>query len=1041
VLSLALALRAVRWRAAASATVFAVALIGIAAGAVGPIYLHAVDQTVLAHRLTQAPQSKRDLRITRETTVGDTRVNWKKGIVSLASAAADPRWFDPPVYSENAPMTWQGHVGYTTELAALDGLCAHVHVVSGRCVAARPRPETVVTARTAKAQHLHVGQLLTPHPADTADTVSVRLVGIVAPIDAHGSFWSPWPYLNAATSAFTNQPPRLDAFFVSAEYLADQQQNLEQILSANLRLRADRIRIDDVGPLRARIIAVQDAAAHSPSVSALSIPNVGSGLPGVLNAMQSEMTRSRALVVLATAQLVLLAIGVLYAVVAGTTAATGNEVALAKLRGRRTRSVLAQGLAQPVLLVLLAAPIAALLAWVVIKSVAGGLLGTAAGVTFPLSALVVVLVVTAASLVAAAVAARRIFLSPVGQLLRRGTDAAGSRVGLLLVDVGTLALAAAAVLEIGSTGTDDAGRTNPLSAVAAIMLGAGIGVLVVRALPVLGRAVVRATRESPRLASYLAVRQIVRRPAGARVIVLVGVAVALATFAVIGWSVASTNRDVRAAGQAGAHTVFYVRPTSPTVDVRAAVDAADPSGNSMAAAVVQVARGTPLLAVDTARFAGVAAWAAHNDPQPLHTLLSTLRAAAAPSVVVPGPVLRVATDTTALPARSVVTVSAAFTGADHVGVSRTLGTLHVGRQSLRTTLSPMCTAPCRITQLSVRARPAGKGGTASATAEIDTTLTATGARSGTGGASRPTLGFGDPLRWRPDDTGLARLTAGDGGGLGLQLRPDSSGSWPTVFSRDTPSSIPAVVSSGTASTYTGNSIRDVTSFGLDSAPLSLNGFSTALSLPVLDRTGVLIDLHTAVLEMRAGLSAQAQYAVFASASAPGDLARRLHTHGLVVTRTVTAASYRNQLDHTGPALADGLFLVAAGAATLLAIGATVLGGVVTARRRAYELAALEAAGVARRTLRTATVVEQVVLLLSGLLVGVVAGVIGARLALPSMPMFVDQSIGPPITRAIPLALLGEFVIAAVLVFVLTAGVIAGVVSRQATASRLREAQT
>jgi type II secretory pathway pseudopilin PulG len=461
VLSVVLALRAVRWRAAASATVFAVALIGIAAGAVGPIYLHAVDQTVLAQRLVQAPQSQRDLRITRETTLASTPVNWKKAIVSLATSATDPRWFDPPVYSENAPVTW-GKAGYVTELAAVDGLCAHLRVVSGRCLTDSGRNDIVITDRTAKTQHLQVGDLLAPHPSDVDSKVRMRIVGIVAPIRAHGSFWSPWPYFNAAVSAFNNQPPRLDAFFVSHAFLSRYQQVLDEIVSANLHLRTDRIRIDDVGPLRAHIAAVQDAAVHTDSISTLAIPNVGSGLPRVLDAMQSEMSRSRALVILATAQLVLLAIGVLYAVVAGTTAATGNEVALAKLRGRRTRTVLAQGLGQPVLLVALAAPIAALLAWLVIKSVAGDLLGTSVGVTFPLSALLVVLVVTAASLLAAAVAARHIFLSPVGQLLRRGTDAAGSRVGLLLVDVGTLALAAAAVLEIASAGTNDAGRTNPL---------------------------------------------------------------------------------------------------------------------------------------------------------------------------------------------------------------------------------------------------------------------------------------------------------------------------------------------------------------------------------------------------------------------------------------------------------------------------------------------------------------------------------------------------------------------------------------------------
>ena len=73
VLVFRLALRALVWRAAASATVFAVALIGILAAAVGPIYLHAVDETVLSQRLLEAPQNARDIHITQQTLIGTER--------------------------------------------------------------------------------------------------------------------------------------------------------------------------------------------------------------------------------------------------------------------------------------------------------------------------------------------------------------------------------------------------------------------------------------------------------------------------------------------------------------------------------------------------------------------------------------------------------------------------------------------------------------------------------------------------------------------------------------------------------------------------------------------------------------------------------------------------------------------------------------------------------------------------------------------------------------------------------------------------------
>jgi ABC-type antimicrobial peptide transport system permease subunit len=203
---------------------------------------------------------------------------------------------------------------------------------------------------------------------------------------------------------------------------------------------------------------------------------------------------------------------------------------------------------------------------------------------------------------------------------------------------------------------------------------------------------------------------------------------------------------------------------------------------------------------------------------------------------------------------------------------------------------------------------------------------------------------------------------------------------------------------------------------------------------------VLVDFGLAQQAMTQGAGTLTKYQVWLTAGAPADMKARLAEQGVIVTSVVRAASFRTELDHTGPAFAGGLFLVAAAAAALLAIGATVLAGLTTARRRAYELAALEAAGVPARTLRRATAIEQGLMLGIGLVVGVVAGVGGSALALPSTPFFVDDTIGPPSQHGLPLALLGMLVGALAVVFVLTSWVVARLVSRQAGAARLREAQ-
>jgi ABC-type antimicrobial peptide transport system permease subunit len=202
----------------------------------------------------------------------------------------------------------------------------------------------------------------------------------------------------------------------------------------------------------------------------------------------------------------------------------------------------------------------------------------------------------------------------------------------------------------------------------------------------------------------------------------------------------------------------------------------------------------------------------------------------------------------------------------------------------------------------------------------------------------------------------------------------------------------------------------------------------------------MIDFGAALNAMTTTVSNETQLAVFVSADGPSDMAARLAKQGVQVTGTIRASTFQKALDRTGPALADGLFLVAAVAATLLAIGATVLAGVITARRRAYELAALEAAGVRARVLRRSAAVEQGILLAAGLAVGLVAGIVGSMLALPSTPFFVDQTIGPPVRHALPWGLLAVLVVCVVVVFAATCEIVARVVSGQATPGRLREAQ-
>ena len=368
------------------------------------------------------------------------------------------------------------------------------------------------------------------------------------------------------------------------------------------------------------------------------------------------------------------------------------------------------------------------------------------------------------------------------------------------------------------------------------------------------------------------------------------------------------------------------------------------------------------------------------------------------------------------------------------------GTVARGRHTYSADVGTLCAEPCRLTGLSLADKP-GLFPPTPDNAVIEGNIAAAQAASTSSTSWQPVPGFDQPSRWRSDTTGFVRLVPAPGG-LAFSLEKGSPESpWPGILSADTPNQLPAVVGSGTATTYVGPAVHDITSFGLDSKSLSLDGVHTVVSLPALERTGVMVDFGSVLAAARGGLSSSTRLEVFVAPGAPSDLTARLAKQGVHVVSVLHAATLKKRLDHTGPAYADGLFLIAAGVATVLAIGATVLAGLTTARRRSYELAALEAAGVPRRTLRLSAAVEQGILLVAGLVVGLVAGIVGSRLALPSTPVFIEPDVGPPVGHQLPVGLLAILSAGIVVVFAATSLVIARVVSHQAGASRLREVQT
>jgi hypothetical protein len=1039
VLVVRLALRAVRWRAAAAATVFAVALVAVLAATVGPIYLHSADETVLANHLTKTSEFQRDVLVSRGTLLGYRNVDWDAQVQGIAGEVGGGRLFSRPVSEQQAQVQYAGAQPLRGELASIGDLCAHVSLVRGRCLSGRSTDETLISANTAAAEHLTVGGSLLTTTVNGA-SIRLRVVGVYRPIAPDGSYWTPWDLFQFGQPAAPNQLPPGDTSFVTAAALTSRVSRVQETVSANVALLPHDVSYDDIGTLRTRIARVHATVAHltrEAATTGVPVATITTGLPSVLDQTAKETSLARTLVTVATAQLSLLAIFVLYAVVGSAAAAQGPEVALAKLRGRSTRSIVLQGVAQPVGLVLAAAPTAALLAWVLVRLLAAHLLGQRVDVTFPAAAYGVAALATAGGVLAAVVATRRIIVTPVEALLRRGAVASVSPTGLLVADAAAVTIAVAGLVELEVGGVLDSGTPNPLSVLTPALLALAGAVVVLRLLPFLARRLARITRDSRRVATFLAVRQMLRRPAEARPLLLVAVGLAIAAFAMSNWADAGHNRSLRALNSSGAHTVLLVRPGAGVDDLRVAVDRADPGGHSMAVAYTSADQLPPLIAVDTTRFASVGAWVSGNSSTPLVSALQRLGGSGPAPVVVTGTRLRLHVDLLRHP-RQPVHLAVSLGEPNHLQVVRNVAPIIPGTSSYDIALPAACTTGCRIAALDLTANTPNNPynpGTRSSVISVDIDASV---RSAAGW--RPVPFFGSSSRWVGDGSGPATVST-TGTSLSVQIKQtNGAAAWPSIDSAALPAAVPAVVASATAAREAGDQIHHVVAVGVDGQALPINGVVRSVTLPRVDRNGVMVDFGTALAAMKSPTATTTQYQVWLSPSAPSDMAARLAAQHVTVIGMIHASTYRSALDDSGPAFADSLFLIAAIAATVLAIGASAVARVVFIRRRGYELAALEAVGVSPRALRRAMAAEQGGVLGIGMLVGLAAGLVGSRLALPSTPVFVDPSTGPPLVVELPWALLSLLTVGLVVVFVVVSIAGARLVERSASPGQLRGAQ-
>jgi putative ABC transport system permease protein len=1016
-------LRGVRYRAGRSLVVFALAAVATTAAVLAPAYARAAQQSVLTDGLRAAPSDATMLVVGAKGTgesvpaafrdTDDMRLSVNRALQREPAVAAR---LERPVAAVDTEALLLGRGDpLTAKLAYRDQACYHLRV-SGECP--QEPGQVLVSQRSASAHRVGVGDQLTVRLGSPTAGRDRRLtvVGLYTPRDATEAYWGRTVYFAAGAADPTSPAERIDALFTGVQ--DDVRAERGGTVSTRLEypLRTGSVRLDDTEPLRDGLAALASDLRGDDLEAATA-------LPSVLDDVAADQRAIGRSVPVIAVPLLLLCWFVLFLLVASLTEERGPEIALAKLRGYPSGRVARFGLGESLLLVALAAPAGLILGLALVELAARLVLAAGTHVEVRWPVFVATGLALAGAAAAAALAARRTLGREVLGLLRRVPERAHRRAGL--ADGLVVALAAASlVVAVGD-------RSAPLALLAPPLLAVVAGVATARLLAIWSRLRLRGARRRGAVSTLLSAAQLARRPGGRRVVVVVTVAVALLSFAATAWDAAAQARRDHAEDAMGAQRVYTVLADHPAA-LSAALARADPGGHAMAVVRASQRYGDgylELVGVQSAALPGVALWRGEGRDQ-----LARLAGMLHPAVAEP---LRLGADLTvdaaveALPARQPPLRLAALVGAPGEPPRTVpLGTLTRGLRGYHAAL-PGCGGGCRLLALSLGR--AGGAGSEPVAAVLSVRAVHTG-------GTDVDAGFPVPGRWRAASRhGVpAQVSVRPGAALGVDLSSTDPGD-AVVEYVDTPDALPAVLAGAAPADDAGAGEFKVPGFAEQPQPFVVAARTGAL--PRVGTHGLLFDLDYAVrvAERTSSLADNdtLRYEVWAGPQAPADLPARLAAGGVQVLRTESLGATLDRLGRRAPALGLWLYLLAGAVSIALCLGVVLLSAYVGVHGRLYELAALRVSGVRRRVLRRALLREYRLLLGVPLLVGLAAGVAGALVMLPGIPLVTVA--GP--TRGVryhpALGALPAAVLASVLAMVLAVALVLRLLGR-ATPDRLRD---
>jgi putative ABC transport system permease protein len=1011
VTSLRLALRGLVSRAGLSASLLVVAAFAVAVSAAGAIYLRAAGESVLSDTLREAPPSSAGIVITQ-----------------LVRSSADVRQLDraveaarPVLPALRAPVT--GLESRTPQnvtapgqsfsrqapLASRADLCDHLRVTEGRCPRFRSLDlpaEAAVSQALATSLHLEVGSALqvTNFGAGTVPR-RLQVAGIYAPNRSDPGWFGDDAVYFPVPEPFANNPPAEAVFLDQRDLAAALGGGIDIVARRDLATEVSRVRLRDTANVPVAAASFQRAVKR-----AMPDATLHTALPALVQRAESGRQALTVPVLLAAVELGGLALLILVVVAAMAAEARAAEIALAKLRGATRAQAFALATLELALVTLVALPAGLLLGWAGTGLLARAQLaaGTPVVVTPP-----AVLAAIGAAVVALAAASAAGFGSVRRRVLDQWRHARSDRAGRrgVLLDLVLAGVALAALANLRSAGIRRGGGVDVLATLApalAILSGA---LLVGRLLPVAAGAVVRVTARSRGMALFIGARQVARRGGAAlRVVIALAAAFGLVAFALTIRQDLARNRHDRAWTEVGADQV--ATPTLPRGSLGPEqVAAVDPGGRTAMAALQATygPRDVPtvdvsVLGVQADRYPAVGFWRRDFADRPLDRLLAPLRSSGVPPLDL-GQADQIEVD---LGVSDLRVEGRLFLVAEIRGPTGRVSPVQIAQLTEGAAIAPrrapldparVGPGPYVLQRLSL-VRDTGVIMPVTATLVLDSI------RAHRAGGWARVESFDDPRRWyssnmtdyTPDDQ-LSSVEGQDGKALRLAVSAPATAYQLGVAHASMPRFLPAVVTPELLRQTSSQLGQVVPLHGSVGGQISIVPTALARVLPGT-RGGapaamVAID-QLLFLAGRDPTSQAAANQVWTRGGSDGAaVLRRLAAQGVATAPPVRAADRAAVLAHQAPSLALLLLLVGAGAGALLATVGVMLHLYLTGRRRAFELAVLEAFGASQRNLWGPVLVEQGSLVGYGVLCGGAIGLLVALVALPAVPQFVDNPQVPP----------------------------------------------